>query len=1425
MAHTYTINFYCPAYGTTFSAFYPTCTVKSNLGTIKSATKDESKKLYSVIVELSDQEYQQITYNFTVTFTFTIGATYQNLLQASSTQRGTLIHDTAPTLTTLRVRVPKDSTGGTAGAVYKKAASIYYYEGNTYKTSQSLGTYDLANDATGSFTASGTLKSISISTDGASLLGYSKVKGSTVASYATNGTISHTFSYNDTILEVYAVLGYYIQGTGRFYYNDGTSNYTDVSNYNSQSPTTSGTVGISTPSAPTRSGYQFMGWNTNQSGTGSSYGSGQGITINAAPGGKITSYYAQWKQTHWAVYGQATFYDINGDYFTTISASNNAFEGTSGYIEKDVPIPGNTTYYKFTGYQQKNAASNTATLTSESATTIKVQIPVGVADMGGITSEFISLTEQIAWDIGYTLQVWNGHTDNNNVSTYYPKKKAHSKKQDTINQTLPQPQTANIDQDKYYFDKWVETSTSGSVGEYAAGSNYPGLATTNYPLYTLSGRWLTYYDIGFSYHYTNASSGAYPSASTVTLPQNYSYRNQKSKSSTNEITRVLYPAITTDSNYRFAYWIDQFGTKYYMNASTNSYSKTFTANEDRTDYILTAVWQRKVYCTIEFQDTVSNHGTQTGWPDDWPLETWSYSDTFTTDYTRSIASPESTNYIFDGWGESVTATKYKGTITLQVTYTASGNTQHVYAYWTERTYGPFHFQFQCPNFLSVFDEAYTFTGLNATPNSTYYTTSQSGGYYRVTFNGLGYTKFTPESNIMIKFNYTNKLDVFDAANAVTYYGVDDSHQFACSPHSSIGMTFKIKELSANSVKIIKMIYWYSPQLMGIKLRDYYGNKLGSSNTEYLLYPSSYNGTSYANAPDGLFPLDDDLGVVQAVYTAPGQLSINTQDAETKQNKFQFIGWQSSMQSSSTVSLWTANTDKQLNVTIADLTYQNNYLGLNKTYYEAGYLLRTYWLKVIFDVAGGAFSDPATYESSILFHGKTYDMTSCLVSAKTHPVAPLWPTEDKSFSYWKTGGNEYGIDETFQWSAYSQDINSPTVVTLTAIYLYNYYGSIVFTCSRTLSDGTESLLKLKREYTKENPLQAETQNGATVTLTKEDLMAYPLQLKDAEHFKFVGWHQNASDVNYTYTTVGKGDDDGETISFTFTWGEPSKNTFNLWAAFRCLHRYRATLKFDLNGGTSNTIKDMVMPSSGVAYWDEITETLPKYLKFNLPAVSATNPVKLGYYCIDWSKKKDSETDRIKDTSYSITPNKASFPADDKIYEITETLYAFYKPITWTLTIKYNANTTRGDGKANGLATPLKVTTQTFKYTYDPTNTEANKQIYENIKYKFKVTIPDQEPKCNNTQWYFLEWNTLSDTSEDNGQSYFPKKTYDIQAYGDYESTTRPAVDYNLYAIWTQGTIVWIYDSRYGGWCKAIPYINGSKAQTKIFGNYSGTNGWR
>ena len=40
MAHTYTINFYCPAYGTTFSAFYPTCTVKSNLGTIKSATKD-----------------------------------------------------------------------------------------------------------------------------------------------------------------------------------------------------------------------------------------------------------------------------------------------------------------------------------------------------------------------------------------------------------------------------------------------------------------------------------------------------------------------------------------------------------------------------------------------------------------------------------------------------------------------------------------------------------------------------------------------------------------------------------------------------------------------------------------------------------------------------------------------------------------------------------------------------------------------------------------------------------------------------------------------------------------------------------------------------------------------------------------------------------------------------------------------------------------------------------------------------------------------------------------------------------------------------------------------------------------------------------------------------------------------------------------
>lgn len=1440
MAKIFTIDFWAPAYAPSFSDFYPDCeaSLTSTLGKITSqGLRSDNSLGYRVVVEYTDQEALQ-TGGFVLKFTYGTGNQPPVI---TDTTRGTLTKQSV-SRQKLEVYVPMSEAGktSTTGMYYQVSAYIRYWDGSTQIGSSTfIKAFELANTSTGGVTVSTTLQSVTLTSG--RLVGYSKVKNSTTASYQVGQSISETLTYADRYIDVYAVKRYTIKGTAVFYHNypdaPDSGFYTSATGENTNSTATTGTVYATMTDEPTRTNYRFDGWYKDAACTDGPFTSAFAISGNTSFSA-VTNFYAKWTQTHWAVWGQATFYDIDGDYFTTVAASSSAFEGTSGYIEKDVAIPDNTTYYKFTGYQQKNAASNTATLASESATTIKVKIPVGLADMGGITSEFICLTEQIAWDIGYTLKVYNGHTNNNNVSTYYPKKKASSKKQEIINQTLPQPQTSNIDQDKYYFDKWIETSTSGSAGEYAAGSDYPGLATTNYPPYTLSGRWLPYYDIGFSYHYKNASSGVYPSASTVTLPQNYSYRNQKSKSATNEITRVLYPATTTDSNYKFAYWIDQFDTKYYMDSRTNSYSKTFTANEDRIDYILTAVWQRKVYCTIEFQDTVFNHGTQTGWPSDKPLTAWSNpgTNTYTDDnLTFGITSPTSDNYIFDGWAINSTTQPQIGTITVSLTYTDNpNNSKTIYAYWTEKLF-TYKLAFFSPDFTTL-NTAYSNISMGvATTGGTSLTVAgtSSGAKSIIKTFTIGYTKISANTQfkVWIDFTENSSFSIIYNADYVTF--IDAGHDGSTidltnyitenSSRSYLECVFPRPKDTSEATSGVLCKYWYKTSRMGIALKDYYGADLYKT-----LFPT--NGTTISGVT--YLPVEQVTNnsgniYISAKYTAPAQQSTWQNAAD-----FNFIGWTTNSGQPTVdnyTGQWTPLTSKT--ISLYSLQFQNNSTGI--TYYEAGYLRRIYQLRVLYDRDGGLWPsiidsndikfNIKSYPNDYIFEVESYSVVKATVPFQIFYGVPYIEDKSRSFNHWEQIDGrdtlEYQAGQTSSWESTTDTLrytsqDELTTIELKAIYWYDYYATLQLRSTYSVKGYSSTTLKTVPVH-KQSP----SSTGYTFTPSEEDLTVSPaLVLEIGDHYQHVGWHKNQGTANYTFVT--KPD-----TSYTFTLTHGQKPTLNLWAAFRCLHRYRATLKLDLNGGKSDTIKDIVMPKSGVAYWDEVTETTPKFLRFSLPAVSATNPVKLGYYCIDWSKKKDSETDRIKDTTYSITPKKDLFPLDDKIYEITETLYAFYKPITWTLTVVYNANTTKGDGKANGLATPLKVTKQTFKYTYDPANEEANKQIYENTKYKFKVTIPDQEPKCNNTEWYFLEWNILSDTSKDRGSSYLPKKTYDIQAYGDYESTTRPAKDYNLYAIWTQGTIVWIYVSQYGGWCKAIPYINGAKAQAKIWETYSGKQEWR
>lgn len=1082
-----------------------------------------------------------------------------------------------------------------------------------------------------------------------------------------------------------------------------------------------------------------------------------------------------------------------------------------------------------------------------------IDIPIST-ESGGVTTYFTSVLKQVRYDIGYELHLFDGSTEIKNTS--FPKTVVISNvyspdgypsqliSSDVILPSLSDKTTAGYD--------WYHTGWSGpDTGDLAIGAVFSGTALSKeqnngkYPVYNLSALWQRYYNVGFIITFNKGDW--YPDDADLKIGSSsvWEYITTKSKEKPSELDpiTILLPSPTPNNDtYRFGRW-ECLGVTYEAGEEISFKQEEIDANGKYPTYEIKALWQRHLYCTVQFQFgaeavglAASVLGNLQNWPTNYTHEIWSYYQYSESNVSTYITAglPSCDNFTFNGWAETSTATTgaIQSYYVKNLTYNTSKgyNIDYLYGVWIEKTYGPFYIQFVSPGYIN-FASAYTMSttypawiGHNGnTMDEAYYSISSASDRYGVKIDGLGYTSFASTDDIYTTFNFSVNPQYLKQSTAETYLGNASDNVIGYSRHETIQLKFKISELISNNSRQIKLLYWYSPQLMGIKLRDYYRNKLGANNTEYYLYPSSYDG-NYGSNSDYL-PLDDSAGVVKAIYIAPPQVSSNTYDIETGKKNFEFEGWSLNTGASSANgnTIWYATTSKTINVTTAELG--DNYVERNVVYYEAGYRLQTYWIKAIYDLAGGSFTDSNKYPNEELFYAKGYNINKENVTVTLPPTAarPVWTNDDKTFDHWLQGTTQRQAGESFDVTSSSTDQSNPTEVTFVAVYWYNYYGEIIFMSVKTLEDGSDSLNLLYRKYDKNNPLRAATQDGCDVKLTKEEVEQYSLKVKDAPYYKFVGWHKNDNDKNnYQYDTVG----DNYPIICSFKWSSSNitSNYFVLWAAFRQMHQYKATLSFDTNGGTG-TFADINTP---IYFWDEIiTPSQPTKLTIkDIPVTQYNNPKKKGYQCLDWSKTKDNESTRINNaqTLDLLIPSMA-YQGDNEVLHITQTLYALYKPITWTLNVIYKANT---NDKTGTIVSGTLPETQKFSYTYD-TNATGNEGLQEDgYKYKFKVTIPDLEPKCTNEDWFFLEWNTTADANKETGKTYLPKREYEIEGYGDFAYSGRPkSADYILYAIWVEGTICWIYTDT-GGWVKAIPWIydgGWQKSQSKLFETYKGEQTWR
>jgi uncharacterized repeat protein (TIGR02543 family) len=208
-----------------------------------------------------------------------------------------------------------------------------------------------------------------------------------------------------------------------------------------QTVTAGNSVTLAGGSGFTRSGYTFVGWNTDSSGTGTNYNAGSSYT----PTGNITLY-AKWN----TVPAYTVTYNINSGTGTTpavqtVYAGNNVtLAGGSGLSRSG---------YTFGGWNTNTSGTGTNYNAGSSYT------PTG------------NITLYAKWDVTYTV------TFNANGATSGTAPSAHITGSGS---TITLPSGGSLSRTNYIFGGW-NTNTSGTGTNYSADSSY--IVTGNITLY------------------------------------------------------------------------------------------------------------------------------------------------------------------------------------------------------------------------------------------------------------------------------------------------------------------------------------------------------------------------------------------------------------------------------------------------------------------------------------------------------------------------------------------------------------------------------------------------------------------------------------------------------------------------------------------------------------------------------------------------------------------------------------------------------------------------------------------------------------------------------------------------------------------------------------------------------------------------------
>ena len=423
---------------------------------------------------------------------------------------------------------------------------------------------------------------------GYEFLGWSTSDNADSAQYTAGGT--YVGNGNVTLYAVWEVISYKITYDA----NGGINAPTMQSKPHDQAITLS-------MRAPTRTGHEFMGWNTDSAAETATYQKGDTFTTNAN-----TTLYAIWEPEEYEI-----IYDANGG--TGAPAKQKYTYADTGTINLSTTEPTKSGHYAFAGWSE----SSTATIPSYLAgqewdrsiakdtylyAVWTIQTYTVFYDANGGTG---TMTEQVA-NLGTTISLSaNGFT----------------------------PPT------DFAFKEW-NTKADGSGTAYAPGATFS--STSNIILYAM---WKpNKYTVTY-----NANGGTGTTASqTANIGENITLRTS---------------GFTPPEGHKFKEW----------NSSPNGNGNAYTPNNTfsaESDVILYAIWTK-----ITYEITYNANGG-TGAPES-QTKIWGETLTLTTD------EPTRTGYDFKGWSTSSSATTPE--YLPGGSYTAN-SAATLYAVWKIKTY-------------------------------------------------------------------------------------------------------------------------------------------------------------------------------------------------------------------------------------------------------------------------------------------------------------------------------------------------------------------------------------------------------------------------------------------------------------------------------------------------------------------------------------------------------------------------------------------------------------------------------------------------------------------------------------------------------------------------------------------------------------------